>query len=855
MSTATDASDVFEITNPELLTRIEAINNGTLKDIVTSGQSREITSYVTDTLSGGELANIVDGNYEVPINDGSVNFMHYEGTGFVDAPTTSTTAIQKTVPAGPITQYNSNTTAIQRGRVVQPYGTTVDNNGKISLSSSPNSGSFGANAAYFLGEVNQAVAAASIGISLGKLIDSTLYNVNPDYWDSIGMSSLNPETWSSITHGDDSFGAALFNLVFGINPDTNKGQAYISEQAYAYLALVLKNAGWFDSADKIVNSYPSDIAGANYLTDLVPFYVGNSFISSYDYNNQHQHHEYIVSYDCDVVIFRNNATSTSGRIIYVTPVSTTITQITVHNTYDLNTGTLISSTTSTTNYTVSTAYTYDGKTVYWSSSSGNIFYLGGSNHSNNTLSGPINIADVNLSNVGNALAWLARYNASGGETVPGVSDQTGATMPDTSTWNDVPSTLQSLQNQYPDLWNDGLGYNQIQPDGTLKPTTYLPVGYPSTSTNPWTDMKPTTDSQPTSQTQPQIDLDTWPNPETNPMTRTLTQTPTTNPNPDSDVPQNPTDTGSGSSPVPTVPTGSASALWSVYHPTQAQINSFGAWLWGSPFLTDIGKLFQNPIDGVISLHKIFAPPVDSGTGNIVVGTLDSNVSSATVNQQYIEVDCGSVDCHEDFGNVFDYSPYTKVSLYLPFIGIVPLNVSDVMRSTIHIIYGVDVFTGACIAMVEVSRDGNEINLYQYTGNCAVHYPISNVQQSQLLSGLISIAAGVGSVLATGGVAAPAAMAMAGGVVSAGHTTIGRSGGFSANAGAMGIKVPYLILERPQTKVAPDFTTLTGYPTNASGQLGSFSGQVKVTHVHIEGVSATESELMEIDKLLKSGVIV
>ena len=108
MSTITDSTDVFEITNPELLTRIESINNGTLKDIVTSGQSQEITSYVSGTLSGGELANIVDGNYEVPINDGTVNFMHYEGTGFVDAPTTSTTAIQKTVPAGPITQYNRN---------------------------------------------------------------------------------------------------------------------------------------------------------------------------------------------------------------------------------------------------------------------------------------------------------------------------------------------------------------------------------------------------------------------------------------------------------------------------------------------------------------------------------------------------------------------------------------------------------------------------------------------------------------------------------------------------------------------------------------------------------------------------
>ena len=853
MSTTTDVSDVFEITNPELLTRIESINNGTLKDIVTSGQSQEITSYVTGTLSGGELANIVDGNYEVPINDGSVNFMHYEGTGFVDAPVTSTTAIQKTVPAGPITQYNSNTTAIQRGRVVQPYGATVDNNGKIVLSSSPNTGSFGTNAAYFLGEVNQAVAATSVGISLGKIFDSTLYNADPNFWDSIGMSSLNPETWSGITHGDDSFGAALFNLVFGINPDTNKGQAYIDEQAYAYLAYVLAQNDFFSvggyvlpDASQIVNNQIVVSSGLSLeqFFDMVEQYYARGI----DWANSSYTKAGLIN------LFKNTYTVPDDAIFCgsASIVSTTTSgyggfNISMFNTARIGDTLTLSNSGDYKTYSENRCPRME---LSMSGSSGqparvtNVRF----STSNITASIPYSLTSSKIE--------FSSINVTQSSDAPvGTSDQTGATIPDTSTWNDVPSTLQSLQNQYPDLWNDAISYNQIQPDGTLKPTTYVPVGYPSTSTNPWTDTQPTTNNQPTSQIQPQIDLDNWPNPQTDPMTRTLTQTPTTNPNPDSTVPQNPSDTGSGSSPTPTAPTGNASALWSVYHPTQGQIDSFGAWLWGSPFLTDIGKLFQNPIDGVISLHKVFATPTDSGTGTIVVGTLDSHVSSATVNQQYIEVDCGSVDCYEDFGNVFDYSPYTKVSLYLPFIGIVPLNVSDVMRSTIHVVYGVDVFTGACIAMVEVSRDGNAINLYQYTGNCAVHYPLSNVQQSQLLSGLISIAAGVGSVLATGGVAAPAAVGIASGVVSAGHTSIGRSGGFSANAGAMGIKVPYLILERPQTKVAPDFTTLTGYPTNASGPLGSFSGQVKVTHVHIEGVSATESELQEIDKLLKSGVIV
>ena len=44
-----------------------------------------------------------------------------------------------------------------------------------------------------------AVAAAGLGIKLGKVIDKTLYDLNPDFWDNNGMSSINPDTWDAIT--------------------------------------------------------------------------------------------------------------------------------------------------------------------------------------------------------------------------------------------------------------------------------------------------------------------------------------------------------------------------------------------------------------------------------------------------------------------------------------------------------------------------------------------------------------------------------------------------------------------------------------------------------------------------------
>ena len=864
-------SDSFEITNPEILNRIESINNGTIKDIVTSGQAREIEAVVTDTLSGGELANIVEGEWEQFIPDGTVQFGHWEGTSFTDAPVTSTTAIAKTTPAGPITEYNSNVTAIQRGRIVQPYNATVTD-GKVNLSGAPASGSFGANAAYFLGEVNQAVCAAQVGIMLGKVIDSTLYNANPNFWDSHGMSSLNPETWNSITHGDDSLGASLFNMVFGLNPDNNKGQAYIDQNAFAYMAYYMAQNGVFGAGGQ---SYiESATIGGVTLPDLpcaeasgyTPFdYISGSYNRWRGYSTPFiapavASVENFLAVASGTNAYNNVVRATSIRYIDSSQVLQNVVLWIYASEIQRNTWSTIVNVTpqqgvqpySSGEYGNGYSYTYDGRTVYYKTHGEDVGgrYGFGSFITPSSYSEFISLTRDNLGKV----AWQLVYGRMVTPSpIEGITDQPNATVPDVSAWNDLASVLQSLQNQFPNVWNNAITYNQIQPDGTLKPTTYVPVGWPNTVANPWTDTKPTTNNQPTTQTQPQIDLDTLVNSQTSPLTRTLTQTPTPNPNPDLDVPQNPTDTGDGSSPTPIPPTGSASALWSVYHPTQAQVNSFGAWLWSSSFIDNLLKVFQNPMDAIISLHKVFISPVDAGSTTIHAGYLDSEVPSNYVTQQYVYKDCGYVNCYEVFGNVFDYVG-TSVSLYLPFIGIVPLNVDEVMRSTVHVIYGCDLFTGAILVQVEISRDGNDVVMYQYGGDGGVQYPVSGSRSSGFLTGLAATI-GAAASIATGGAALPAFAAAFGGSVMSAQKQVQHSGGFSGNSGAMGGKTPYLIIERPQTKVAQLFPSLSGYPTNKSGKLSDFEGQVVVSDVHVEGMTATDTELSMIEDLLKEGVLI
>ena len=193
-------------------------------------------------------------------------------------------------------------------------------------------------------------------------------------------------------------------------------------------------------------------------------------------------------------------------------------------------------------------------------------------------------------------------------------------------------------------------------------------------------------------------------------------------------------------------------------------------------------------------------------------------------------------------------------MYLPFIGIVSLDNADVMRASIHIVYHVDVLSGACLAEVKVTRDGAGGTLYQYTGNASVTLPISSGSYMGIVSSIASIAGGIAGTIASGGAALPMIASAAGSALNA-RAKVEHSGGFSGNAGAMGGKIPYLIISRPQVALAKNFQKYIGFPANYTTKLLNCSGFVKVLECHIENVNATSSELTEIESLLKEGIIV
>lgn len=681
---------------------------------------------------------------------------------------------------------------------------------------------------FVFGEVVPAIAAAGWGITLGKKIDSALYNANPDFWDAHGMSSLNPETWNGITSGYDGVAGTLFNLIFGLNGD--KAQAYMDEDAAAYLALWLKQQGVFSSGSEIeygeapaVNTTinPANKFETGTLETLVLKYAPDAAIlhESEIYWNSRKGNQ-------AVLCGRSN-----GRISFL--VSSAAGQVLTINNTDLNVVSTYSADNrivilSNNSMSISSGslrpFFYNpttGKWIFSSSVSSNAFmYITAYNNYESAIPLP-----------------LVNFTTTGG--VAGISDQPGATLPDTSNWNDLESTKNSLQQQYPDLWNNAKHNDYVDDDGNNKHKTYIPINLPNiTSAN---DTQPTSGDR--SQSDPEVDPATATDTLLDNLPKLITSQPTSG---------SPTPTGSGSSPDVLPPSGSASSLWSVYNPTQAQVDAFGSWLWSSNLVEQIKKLFNDPMQAIIGIHKVFVTPPTSGTGTIKCGYIDSGISSALVSNQYRTLNCGTVSLSEYFGNVFDYSPFTEVSLYLPFIGIVRLDVSDVMRSSINVKYHVDVITGACLADVKVSRDGANSVLYQYAGSCIVTYPLSSGSYASALAGIVSIAGGAIGTIATGGALAPVAIGAAVGATKL-HSDVQKSGSFTGAAGAMGSKKPYLIISRPQTAMPSNYKKYEGNPSRHYTTIRSCSGFIRVKDVHVDKMSASNKELDMIESLLKSGI--
>ena len=304
---------------------------------------------------------------------------------------------------------------------------------------------------------------------------------------------------------------------------------------------------------------------------------------------------------------------------------------------------------------------------------------------------------------------------------------------------------------------------------------------------------------------------------------------------------------------PPLISGSANGLWSIYNPTLQQVQDFGSYLWSENILDQITRMFNSPIDAVIGFHMIYCTPIKGPTQNIKCGYLDTGVSSITVANQYATIDCGTIDVPEFYGTVLDYTA-TKLALYLPFIGIVPLDTAVCMGSRLQVIYRIDVLTGTCLAQVKVIKANSNAVMYAFEGNCAVQIPLTATTYTGTVTALINgVSAGLSTFMGDYISAGQDMSEAVSGIMS--KSGVKQSGSMGANAGALGIRIPYLIITHPVAYDAYRYQNQYGFPLNQTVTLGSLSGYTRVKDIHLAGIPCTDDELEQIERLLKDGVII
>lgn len=325
-------------------------------------------------------------------------------------------------------------------------------------------------------------------------------------------------------------------------------------------------------------------------------------------------------------------------------------------------------------------------------------------------------------------------------------------------------------------------------------------------------------------------------------------------NPPTD-PSDPKPKPEGENPKPFIPANpvSESGFVSLYSPSLSELKAFSSWLWSTDFSNSIKKLFQDPMNAIIGLHMIYTEPEIGARKNIVVGYVDSNVNTRTVANQYKKIDCGSIAVREYYGDSRDYD-FTKISIYLPFLGIQQLNAKDLIGGSINVTATVDVLTGTILYNLNITKNGVTQTLYTFSGNCAVQLPISSGSYASILANTIGLVAGGVATFATGGAAAPVLIGAAAQAVTGTRANVAASNTIGSNAGAMGIKKPYLILNRQNSYNATAYNNIQGYPSNINVKLSNCSGFTRVKECHLDGIPATDEEIEEICTLLKQGVI-
>ena len=265
-----------------------------------------------------------------------------------------------------------------------------------------------------------------------------------------------------------------------------------------------------------------------------------------------------------------------------------------------------------------------------------------------------------------------------------------------------------------------------------------------------------------------------------------------------------------------------------------------------------GKL----IDYVLDCHVIPTSISGATVSPLKIGYRTFNdFQLAKATEDYVDIDCGELYIKEFYGNFLDYSGNLKVELYLPMVGFVPIDNEFWNNATIKVIYRFNIIDGSFQAKIFTTREDDKSKIHnslvaQYGGVCCVHFPITGLQYSNVISGLVN--GGTSAVLqgSSGNVAGAVSSAFNMAMLKPDNPS---SNGYNASSSFLSHRTPYLVIKMPVAQFSENYPKEIGLPLNVTYPLSQIHGFTIIENP-VLNIRCSDEEYNELVSLLRSGVI-
>ena len=206
------------------------------------------------------------------------------------------------------------------------------------------------------------------------------------------------------------------------------------------------------------------------------------------------------------------------------------------------------------------------------------------------------------------------------------------------------------------------------------------------------------------------------------------------------------------------------------------------------------------------------------------------------------------------GKYLNLAPYSRYQLYIPTIGILDLDTTQLMGiNKIYVTRTVDAFTGQMTCIVETDPDGvGDPNHYLAVMNGQWGVPVSlngSNNGGAIVSGVLATAGAVAGAIVSGGATAIIGAASAG--IGTAAEAIGGAASTSAQGGSITAMLEPMRLDTTFFYVTPEDNTHNGKPLMQVKTISSLSGYIQVQKGDVP-IAGTQAEADEIRALLEGG---